>query len=227
MKSSLIVSILIALCQNLQAENLTAPQSFVVPIGVDSVKLMLAEWQAKLQQENVVSREVTSESQARSFFLTGRIPYLYTDPQIEIISISRDSTKISWIYQTYLAKKSSEIVAPLLNGTLRQSVNQPLDSGKNITEKSLGMYISLSALNVAAGGLYLKHNNFTFSPGPLLILLNGAGDVGSIAMMFSDSRSSRIIGISLFALYKGVALLQIPALNLHNKFAATGYQFEF
>ena len=161
MKFSLIVSILIALCQNLQAENLTVPQSFVVPIGVDSVKLMLVEWQTKLQQENAVSREVTSENQARSFFLTGRIPYLYTDPQIEIISIASDSTKISRTYQTYLAEKSSELVAPLLNGTLRQSVNQSLDNGKNITEKSqlLRVYWMKRCIACLSGQMWMDHRH--------------------------------------------------------------------
>jgi len=225
LKFTLIWALLIL--GNLHAADSIKTESMTVPISRDSAKSLMSVWQNRLHQTNVLNNQILLPNGERAYLLTGRIPYVATDSRIEIDSLASDSCRISSSFQTYLSSKAAELIVPHLQGTARQAANQNVENGRELHSKSLSLYLGLSAVNFGLGGMYLKNDNFTLRPNYFLIAANGVFDAGSVAMMLSGKHSVQVLGISVFVLYRAIALLQIPLLNLHNKFAETGYQYAF
>lgn len=227
MKSTLCVIAILSLTLNSRASDTLFVAKATIPISKDSALKQMSSWQRNMLHVNIFSNQIVSTDGGTSHLLTGQIPYIYTDSRIQIDSISIDSCQITSSFHTDLSTNLAKYIMPHLQGTVRQASFQPMESAKELSPKSPGLYLGLSTVNFGVGGMYLKHSSFVYRVPTFLVVANGVNDAASVAMMFSDDRSLRIIGYSLFAFYRALTLLEIPALNLHNKFSETGYKYSF
>lgn len=195
-----------------------------VAMKIDSVQKSLMIWQSKMAAENIFNDSL-SRNNSTGRLLTARLPYIWTDSRFVLDSMGADTTRIIASFPSYLRNEHQHLLEPKLYGTVYQSLNLKFDNGKNLEKKSLGAYLGLSVLNTGVSGMYLKNDNIVYTVNTPLIVVNGIFDAGSVAMMFFDKY--RTTGVTFFVIYRLVSLLGIPSLNLHNRFAETGYQYEF
>lgn len=197
-----------------------------IQASYDSAKLKVVAWEKRMNAESDGVINALDSNGNKQLLAIGDLRYLATSYRITIDSISEDYSEIQLKWKSYLSEQGKGIIYPKINDAFRQGLGEPVPNGKTLQRKSLAKYLGYSIINTGVGALYLKDNSFTYQAGYPLIIATAAADAGLVAFAIASPKG-RPIGIACIVLYRAISLLGIPALNLHNKFSESGYQYSF